>query len=164
MIQFGWFQSDVDQPAVEIESQRKLPCSWQRTQTNEDSIFEGIIPLENRMSAWLFGELDKNGLWEVTVHLWLPCPIHPREIESRRCEYPALRVDETTVTNPLNCAGSSCASCTHAPARQCIDADPGAADELYETLAEWSGYTWQPRDVAPHQDFYDFAIEHNIPA
>lgn len=169
MIKFGWFEADVNEAAVDIENGTTLPLLWQRTQTRETNNrttpqFEGFLPLENKLFVWLFGELDHGGYWEVHVNLWVPCPIHPRNPDSRNCQYPAQRCGETVVTNPRNCSGAMCENCGHERVALSIQSDPGDVSEFYEVLADWSRYTFEPQPVAPHDDHYLWCVEHNIPA
>lgn len=170
MIRFGWFEAGINEPAIDIENRVPLPLYWQRTQTPDSNPkfrtpqFEGFLPLENKLSVWLFGEIDKQDCWEIQMNLWVPCPIHPRSPDARRCEYPSQRCGATVVTNPRNCAGAMCEGCSHERDALSVHSDPGDVSEFYDTLTEWSAYTFEPQPVTPHDDHYLWCVERNIPA
>jgi hypothetical protein len=192
MIRFGWFETDGEHTYT-VETGTPIPLVWQRLHlpgermpigvVRDSPSFEGLVPLENKLSLWLFGDYER-GCWEVTCTLWTPCPIHPREtLDARRCEYWAMWVpgrEGEAVTQPEGCAGSACDGCWHynpgwhtGPHRfdphyysdLSIKSDPGDEEEFRELTRLWSGLEIIINgNVADHVDHFDYCVEHNIEA
>lgn len=162
-VRFGWFTWDGEK-AVSTRHGNPLPAVWQRIHyrgdvegsaglRREGDSYEGLLPLENGCSAWLFGELN-DGLWEITMALYAPCPIHPNHEEGvRHCEFWAVPFGEGAVTQPSGCQGFFCPGCWHH--KNVIVADPGDEPEFWETMRAWSSLeVVHNPEIAEHDEAY----------
>lgn len=151
---FGWFWWDGKKATVD-----GTPLPLLAQASNVDSRghrgYEGLLPLENGASLWLFAELDRFGLWEVATGLWLACPRHRHGSDPERGEYWAVRNSKraNSVTQTTGCAGAMCPGCCHY--EKAITGDPGDVEEFWAQAKEWGSLRIVNNTrTAPHDDCF----------